>query len=251
MSEVYPNPTVQQVIFQISYPTLFMIENKIGEIQGKIIEKFPESDLLYGRQFLFADVGPEGKLEKIPDDFERLGNKMWQFNSPLKYKLNIMNNSLSIISEFHKTYNNSESPNKFRDIINFVLDNFFTVIPIPIVKRVGLRYIDECPLPDKNNEILTNWYNTTFPIDRYPINDAEQMLFITSTKKRGYNYIYREELIKKDVNYKLKLDFDCFALNVEVRDILRTTDTLHDVISDEFFSIIKEPVKEWMRRPRS
>jgi len=251
MSEIFPNPTVQQVIFQINFPTLFSIENKIGDIQEKIITKFPESNLLYGRQLLFADIGPEGKLEKIPDDFERLGNKMWQFNSPLKYKLNVLNNSLSIISEFHKTYNNSKSSNKFRDIIDYVLKNFFEVIPIPLVKRVGLRYIDECPIPDKNNEVLTSWYNTTFPITRYPINNAEQMLFITVTKKEGYNYVYREELLKKDSEYKLKLDFDCSALDIDKNDILRITDNLHDIISKEFFSIIKEPVKEWMRKEKT
>jgi hypothetical protein len=63
--EVFKNPTVKQVIFQITFPNLFYIENKMGEFQQKIMNEFPESVLLYRRQFAWADVGPEVKLTEI------------------------------------------------------------------------------------------------------------------------------------------------------------------------------------------
>lgn len=63
--KIYKNPTVKTVIFQIKYSNLFMIENKIGEYQTKIMEKFPESSFTVRRELLFADVGPEFKMEEI------------------------------------------------------------------------------------------------------------------------------------------------------------------------------------------
>lgn len=36
INEVFVNPTVKQVIFQVKFPNLFFIESKIGDIQLKI-----------------------------------------------------------------------------------------------------------------------------------------------------------------------------------------------------------------------
>lgn len=51
IGEVFPNPTVKQVVFQITFPHLFYMEQKIGELQVKIMRMFPKSSLLYRRQF--------------------------------------------------------------------------------------------------------------------------------------------------------------------------------------------------------
>jgi hypothetical protein len=38
IEEVFPNPTVKQVAFEIRFPNLFYLESKIGELQVKIME---------------------------------------------------------------------------------------------------------------------------------------------------------------------------------------------------------------------
>ena len=100
-----PNPTVTQVIFQIRFPALFSIENKIGDIQERIFSRFPESKLVFSRQFMFADISPNSSLSQIPKS-DGIGRKFWSFESPNKYQLNILHNSLDITSNYHKTYNN-------------------------------------------------------------------------------------------------------------------------------------------------
>ena len=127
LTEIYPRPTVKTVIFQIRFPNLFYMESKIGELQIQVMERFPESSLLFRRQVLLADVGPEVREEDLPKLDERLGAKVWQFISPNKYKLNVQSNSLDITSEFHKTYDSQASADRFRDIIEFVLERFFVV----------------------------------------------------------------------------------------------------------------------------
>ena len=49
MPEIFSNPTVKKVIFQIRFPNLFFIENKIGDFQLKIMGMFPESKLIFRR----------------------------------------------------------------------------------------------------------------------------------------------------------------------------------------------------------
>lgn len=251
INEIFPNPTVKQVIFQIRFPNLFYMENKIGDLQLKIMEEFPQSAILYGRQVVFADIGPEGKLVDIQKDLEKelpgTGRKIWQFKSNKNFQLNVLNDSLGITSQYHKTYN-SEGGEKFRDVIKFVLDHFFKVTSIPIINRIGLRYIDECPIPSKDNETFRSYYHSVFPLDRFNLADSDEMLFRTVTKKGDFYLIYFESLQKSENKYKLVLDFDGFATNIRPENCLKIADELHTIILEEYEKTIKEPVYQYMRQ---
>ena len=248
INEVFPNSTVKQVIFQIKFPNLFYMENKIGDLQLKIMKEFPQSKLLFRRQLLFADIGPEGKLENIPGGSEKgTGKKIWQFKSDKNFQLNVSSDSLDITSEHHKTYN-LKGGDKFRDIIKFVLDCFFEVTSVPIINRIGLRYIDECPIPSKDNSTFISYYNSTFPLGRFNLADANEMDFKTVIRKDKYYLRYIESLRKVGDEYKLILDFDGFAENIDPEDCLTVTDDLHTIISEEYKRTIKEPVYKYMRQ---
>lgn len=250
INEVFPNPTVKQVVFQIRFPNLFYLENRIGDLQLKIMKEFPESSLIYRRQVVFADIGPEGKLEELPPELEKRSRKIWQFRSPKNYRLNVLNDSLDITSEFHKSYNLS-SENKFRDMIKFVVDSFFEFAPIPTITRIGLRYIDECPIPSKENSVFKSYYNTSFPLDRFDLALADEMHFKALVKNGDYYLRYVESLQKgsRD-NYKLILDFDGFANDIKKEDYLNVTDKLHSIILNEYEKSIKGPVYDYMRQER-
>lgn len=244
--EIFPYPTVKQVIFQIHFPNLFFIESKIGDLQVEIMKEFPQSSLILRKPLALIALGQQNKIENLPPEDEQV-QKIWQFKSEKNYKLNVLSNSLDISSEFHKTYNNPKSDNKFRDVINYVLENFIKVIKIPIINRIGLRYIDECPIIAKENDNFLNYYNSTFPLQRFNLESADEMIFKT-TVKRDNNYLtYKESIQKVDDQYKLILDFDGYSKNIEVSNYLKTADCLHDLISDEYFRTVKEPLLNIMR----
>ena len=46
------------------FPNLFYMEKKIGDLQIKIMKRFPESSLVLRRQLLFVDTGAAGKIER-------------------------------------------------------------------------------------------------------------------------------------------------------------------------------------------
>ncbi len=250
INELFPNPTVKKVIFQIRFPELFAMEAKIGEFQLEIMEEFPKSSLLHRQALLFANVGPGEEIVKPPVDFGKEGiGKTWRFESGKEYDLNVQAGSLDLSSGFHITYSLAGAPN-FRDIIEYVLDRFFKITQIPIVNRVGLRYIDECPLPHKTNTKLKTYYNTAFPLQRFDIGKASEMNFKAVVKKGKYNLRYIESLQANEGKHKLILDFDAFAENIPSKRVLTVTDALHEIISNEYDKTIKEPVKRYMRKKK-
>lgn len=251
IGEIYPNPTVKKVIFQITYPNLFYLENRIGDIQEKIMEEFPETNLILRRGLLVTDIGANQKIEIPPDEIEKnTTRKIWQFKSKTNTILSITFNSLDISSDFHKTYDLGEdNSRKFRYAIEYAVERFLDVIKLPIINRIGLRYIDHCPLIKKDNSTLKEWYNSTFPLDKFKIEDATAMAFQTVVKKGKYNLRYAEALEQIDGEDKLVLDFDGFAVNIkEASDYLSITDDLHEIISEAYKEVIKEPVYEYMEQ---
>jgi uncharacterized protein (TIGR04255 family) len=249
--EVYPNPTVKQVIFQIRYPPLFSIEHKIGDFQENVTEEFPESALLNRQQLLFADVGSEGKFLSPPPGMEPGLQKIWKFKSPKGYTLNVLMDSLDITSDFHKTYNSTESDNRFREVIAKVLAVFDGIYRVPRILRLGLRYIDECPVSKLNNTSFRRHYDSAFPLSRFRLDESQELFFRAVTRRQKHFLIYSESFTVNDKgSITYILDFDGFALDLRFSDSLSVADDLHEIISTEYSKIIKEPVKNYMRKPK-
>jgi uncharacterized protein (TIGR04255 family) len=228
---------------------LFYIENKIGEYQLRIMRQFPDSRLLRRSPILIAGISPEAKLEDVPDKAHTPGiETIWSFKSRSGVELNVKSDSVDLSSTSHKTYDNPSADYRFRDMIEFSVNNFLEIVSIPVISRIGLRYIDECPVPEMNNAAFQAYYNTTFPLDRFPVSDAIQMDFRTRISKDDYFLNFREFLDNVEREPKFILDFDGYAQDVDTGKYLEVTDDLHTLIIDEWVKSIKDPVFEYMRR---
>jgi len=246
--EVFTYPTVKQVIFQVKFPNLFYLESKIGELQLNVMREFPESELAHRRSVVFADLPPGARSMDVAEKAEGVPwTKIWVFKSPNNYQLSVMSNSLDITTQHHTTYGAGEVDG-FRDIIELAVGNFLGVVAVPMFTQIGLRYIDECPMPaEKTNEAFKEYYNSAFPLDRFNLSDAKEMGTVVLVEKGKHFMRYQERLQIRDDEPKLILDFDCFTQNVLATDYLSVTDQLHRIISSEYHGVIKEPVKNYMR----
>jgi len=248
INEVFPHATVKKVIFQIRFPNLFSIENRIGDYQIYIMSEFPESGIAQSMKGFKIEIGPDG-IPKTPDTESVDVEKVWQFKSEKGIILNVDTNSLTITSEYHKTYMNPESDTKFRDIIEFAVNPFLEVTRIPVLNRIGLRYIDECPIKEKTNASFTECYNSVLPITRFSIEDSEDLLSRTVVKKRDFYVNYLEHFRKKEDKYILVIDSDAYQYDVkDPSQFINISDTLHEIISTEFEETVNEPVFEYMRK---
>jgi uncharacterized protein (TIGR04255 family) len=248
--EIFPKPLVKQVIFQIKFPNLFYLENKIGDIQLKLMNEFPESRLLLRKQILFGDIPSEEEkinlFEKGNDDAIK---KIWQFNSKNNVQLNILADSLDITSEKHKSYDSPSAEWRFRDIIEFTLQNFFEFTKVPLLTRIGLRYINEFPLVTKDTETYKSYFNGAINTKRFEVEKLETLEFVSESKlDQGFSIRYHEA-IKKDEGKGniIILDFDASKENIRFEEYLVTVDALHQYIQSAFMATIRTPIIEYMR----
>lgn len=247
-NEIFQNSTVKRVIFQIRYPSLFYLDSKIGDIQMKLMEKFPKSSILTSKQVVFANIRSD--MDKLDlDDLEKNDElqKIWQFKDEHDTTVNIQSNSLDISTTFHKTYNNEGSDYKFRELIKLVVDNFLKIIKIPKITRIGLRYIDNCPIDVKSNERLKQLYNSTFPYNRFSLKDCQDTSFKTTIKKGDAFLRYLETIKKIEDKETMIFDFDGFYLNITASDYLSKLDKLHEIVSNEFEASIKDVFINYLR----
>ncbi|QEE15626.1 TIGR04255 family protein [Promethearchaeum syntrophicum] len=242
ITKSYKYATAKQVIFQIRYSNLFMIGSKIGDIQLKLMKEFPKSSKVIKHNILFANITPDTKIPSISD--QPIGNTIWRFESSSNYLLEISSNTLSISSTKYKSYQR-DPDNSLREVIIEVMKVFLEYIPILVFERIGLRYIDECPMPkDKNN--FLKLYNSTFPLSRFGLNDAKEIAFFADVK-REENYLRFGEKVKIiDGVEKLYLDFDGYAQDVNASDYLNVLDELHELITEEYGNSIKDPIIKYM-----
>lgn len=248
LTEIFQFPTVKKVIFQIRFPNLFYLDSKIGDFQMKIMKDFPKSGVITRKQFIVANYDSNIKsieFDKINESEEV--NKIWQFKDTNDTTINILSDSVDISSTYHKTYNNIGSNYKFRDIVKKVIDNFIDIVKIPIISRIGLRYIDVCPIIEKNNEGIKKLYNSVFPYKRFDASEVIDMKFRTTVKKSNQYLHYSEDINPEDGSYKLILNYDGFALDINTENYLAVLDSLHDLVADEFQNTLKKPIIEYMR----
>jgi len=248
--EVFPNPLVKEVVFQIRFPNLFFLADRIGDFQVKVMKEFPKSELLLRRHFLLTDEGDTDKLERMVGELkdQEAVNRVWQFESEQGVRLDITSNSLALVSKSHKSYRLGEE-RPFRDVVAFVTSCFFDVTQVPIIKRIGLRYIDECPVPENNSERFAEYYTTVFPLERFPLENATAMDYKVIIDRGPHKLRYVESLRGQGENRSLILDFDAWAEDIQPSATIETTDTLHEIIWNEFEATIREPVREYMRTP--
>ena len=97
--QIYPNSLVKKVCFQIRFPNLFYLADRIGNYQAKIMKQFPESKLLMRRQFMVI-TGTLGKKEqeelsagKQDDSIE----KVWVFESGKGVTLEVSSGSRRLV----------------------------------------------------------------------------------------------------------------------------------------------------------
>lgn len=253
-NEVFPNPTVHQVVFQVRFPSLFFMESRLGDFQLAIMPQFPESELRLQRAVLFAHgTDPDALVKQLPETDGT--TKIWTFKNRTGVLVELKHDSLTILSTQHKSY--KTGTDAFRAVIEFVFASLLKVVPVPVVTRLGLRYVDSCPVPEFTTDGVAKYYETTLPLKRFAVESMRGEMTMRAVVARGENrrLQYIEQLQPPDATArtaaKLVLDFDASAENLKPDEVLTVTDELHAIIRSDFEATIKQPVIDWMRGPQA
>jgi uncharacterized protein (TIGR04255 family) len=154
--------------------------------------------------------------------------------------------SLLITSGEYNSYDHA-SGMKFKDVINKIVTEFLQRFPIKKIVRIGLRYIDHCPLDEKTNQYFTKYYVPKFDIEQYKIDDLIENHIVMRTRRGEHNLLFQCRIAKIENSYKYIMDFDGYAENVDSAKFLSVTDALRELDRSEFLSSITEEFKQYMR----
>lgn len=240
--EVFPRAPLIEVAYEVRFPSMFYIPQAIGQFQINIMDDFPKASQLFTTQFAIEDGIPKFSAEDA--------GKMvpsWQFESENgKTKISIRLDRLGIISQEYNSYDHPSGA-KFRDAINKIVTEFLRVVPIKRFERVGLRYIDHCPLDEKTNQYFKKYYVPMFDIEKNRIEDIVDSHMVMRKRIGAYGLVYQCKIAKMDEKYKYIMDFDSYAERVESADFLSVTDELRKIDRSEFFAGITDNFKQYMR----
>jgi uncharacterized protein (TIGR04255 family) len=124
------------------------------------------------------------------------------------------------------------------------------IVKIPKITRVGLRYIDECPIQN-DSHFFNEWYNSTFSLVRFPLEKAQELSFSARIKRDPHFLKFSESFQNDGDSLKYVLDFDAYSMDVPSEKYLEITDVLHEMILSEYDASIREPLKSFMRKDKT
>lgn len=243
--EVFPHPTVKQVIFQIRFPKLFFLQSKIGDLQLTLMSRFPKSESVVQRALIMAQGSSESLQELLKDRPSDEDERIWRFEDDQGVIIEVKLDALTIVSSKHTSY--LHQPNSFRETLTFVIDAFLKHAPLPTIARVGFRYVDECPFPSLTNDCFHRYFNSCLPVGRFPVEQCSEMVCRAVRKGVEGSIRYAEAIVVREEKNALLIDMDAFAEGVSATAILTTADRLHALVRKEFEGTIKEPVLSYMR----
>jgi len=184
-NEVFNNPTVVEVDYEVRFPPLFYINQKIGDFQLEILDEFPKSS-----QQVLSSVTFDAEGIAVKDETNKPVLN-WVFeDSNGKTKIIVKLDRLIINSMQYKSYD-SHPTDKFRDVISQVVGKFRKHVPIKRFNRIGLRYVDRCPLDDFTNNGFCRFYNPVIDINKFKVENLIESLVRIRTKKPPYYLLFQ------------------------------------------------------------
>jgi len=237
--EVFSHPLLSEVVLELRFPTRLRIPDYIAEFQDVIIEEFPKLNEKYLTKFTFtSEDNPPVQTDKI-----------WEFINPeTKTLCKVTKNRFSIISNEYMSWEKHKSKKGFRDILGSALDKFLDTFSINTFDRIGLRYINKVKIEENSTNWLKKLFIPIYNIEKYPIESLnEYFIRLRVEKQNDIQLILQSTTItEEDIDYYI-LDFDAYLINIEDKYLKEKIDQLHEVILQEFHSIITDECRKKMR----
>ena len=207
------------------------------------MDDFPKSSQILEEPIIIGVV-----QKTLTDEEKPKPTQIWQFESENgKNKIMVRPNRLNIISHEYKSYNSPTVKKRFRDLIESITTTFLGKVPIRKFSRIGIRYIDHCPLEEKSSGYFKRFYVPIFDTDNYDIENIIENHVAIRIKKGDYYLLFQCGIQKFGDVYKYVLDYDGYAQDIETRNFINITDELKKMIKKEYYSNITEEFKEYMR----
>lgn len=238
----YKENYLNSVIFRVDFERRLELEDTIKptELQKAIIELLPRFKENSARE-IFLDVSTNEKTEKT--------TPIWTFSN--KEEDLIVNLTSKNIDIELKNYIDFEN---YKQKIEIIF-NAFQRIYKPLIKRFGLRYINQIHLDEGHPLEWAGFINTSLTSDIDNFIDVKsdisramtQIIFNKTDYKVNFQYgIFNPDYPNKISKKDFILDFDCFTENIESDKIFKYLDIFNEEITCLFEKSIEEGLRSEM-----
>ncbi len=251
MSKPYKKTFLTNVIFKVNFSILPDFgPKKLKEFQKNIKSEFPIISETTSTRTISLEVTTKKSKPTVLGE-----NKIKQwllYNKKKTTVVGIAQDNLSI--DITNSYKNFEA---FLKTIKLVLDSLFKTFPSIVSTRIGLRYIDQIQLPDKNlfnwsgliNEELVN--KISFNEDANLVRKISLVEFEFDDYRMTFQYgipnsLYPNKIIKKEFS----LDYDCYtneSYDTE-EQIIEVCKKFNEKLSSSFENSIGNKLRKIMQK---
>lgn len=237
--EVFNFPFLSEVVLELRFPTRLKIPNYISEFQEKILKEFPNlNETILSKVIFISKDNPEIQHENA-----------WEFKNPHnETRCRISKKRFSLISNKYISWNEHESIQGFKDILDFTLGNFLNLYSIEKFDRVGLRYINKIEMEEESSEWFKRYFIPLFHLEKYKLEELnENVVRLRVMKSKEIEITIQSTFITEDNKSFYILDFDAYSTNLDVDILSSQIESLHVEILKEFHSLITEECRQKMR----
>lgn len=235
---VYKKSFLSDVVFKINFPALLtLLDESPKKFQEAVIEDFPILEPLQQLEFKI-----ENKLMDVAS--KKASRTIWKFkNKDNSESIELEYESLAIICKKYTDYSS------FKTRVSKVLKIFFNLYPQIVIKRLGVRYINQIKLQEREFFNWKKYLNNNLIMNLDFITKKEQIKRAINTFEIScdedttlifrygiFNETYPGRVTKKE----FVLDYDCYtAVELESEQAVKKMDDFHKIIKTYFDKSIK------------
>jgi uncharacterized protein (TIGR04255 family) len=232
-SKPLQQPPLSEVVFEINFPRLFAVEDRIADYQQRVLETYPES----GDEFVLH-LPPAVAIGKAPKPEGSL-TPVRSFVFKNKANSRIVRVSVVHFNLIVSDYLHFED---YKGALLAALKPAVEIFQLSRVERVGLRYINRIPIPQKQASATYRDYVRS-PIDSRVFEPHQINSFLTEVSLdlgNNKNLTIRSGLLPAQGDSETRkylVDLDCSSpegVALSGRAISDLLDDYHESIESEF-----------------
>lgn len=230
LDEVFPRPAVREVAFEIRFAPRFRVNAELWKLQDQLVDQYPEASV---EPVMFQPSGPI------------LNVNVFQNQSTGKV-IKVSQENFVIASTRYTCFED------FKDEVVKRTEDFRAAFGLTMVSRVGLRYVNNVPLPPGSlSTSLLRFVRPFVDFDRVGIDTVEQFVSEIRARHNEHEVTIRGALLPPldDGRRMYILDIDCHSAGPQSADrIPHLLDVFHETAQRFFLDHITEELKGVMRR---
>ncbi len=224
LKEVFPANPIREVDFEIRFTPRLRIDAEMWRFQEELVQDYP-------------DVGRETAI--LPNGTTLNVTVFQNPRAARVIKVSSHNMALAFSS-----YANFE---EFKDEVQRRTANFCGTFEVSSLTRIGLRYVNEIPLPTQSPESITRYVTPLVEFDRIPLNSVQQFAMQVVASHNDHMILVRTAMLAGPIRTYI-LDIDAYTEVVNsASEVPLLMERFHDSAQRVFLEHVTDEYREVMR----